>query len=90
MLVAHRGASAYAPENTIAAFDLALRHRADAIECDTRLTADGVPVLCHDATLERIAGRPDRVADLSLADLKSIDAGAWKGPEWAGMQVFVH
>jgi glycerophosphoryl diester phosphodiesterase len=52
-IIAHRGASGSAPENTIAAFERAVRQGADAIELDVRLTADGVPVVLHDATLDR-------------------------------------
>ena len=74
---AHRGASGNAPENTLAAFRTAVALRADGIECDVRAGRDGVPVIFHDPTLKRIAGRPDRISDLSLAQIKAIDAGRW-------------
>jgi len=74
---AHRGASGNAPENTLAAFRTAVALRADGIECDVRAGRDGVPVIFHDPTLKRIAGRPDRISDLSLAQIKAIDVGRW-------------
>lgn len=77
--IAHRGASGVAPENTLPAFDLALDCGADGLELDVHMTRDGVLVVVHDATLERIAGRPDFVADMSLRELQQIDAGAWFG-----------
>jgi glycerophosphoryl diester phosphodiesterase len=75
-VIAHRGASAEAPENTLAAFELAVRQGADAIELDVRLTADGVPVVIHDATLDRTTDRRGPVAALPLAELRRTDAGA--------------
>jgi len=74
---AHRGASGGAPENTLAAFRAAVALGADGIECDVRAGCDGVPVIFHDSTLKRIAGRSDRIADLSLAQIKAVDAGGW-------------
>jgi glycerophosphoryl diester phosphodiesterase len=75
-VIAHRGASGAAPENTLAAFELAVRQGADAFELDVRLTADGVPVVLHDPTLERTTDRGGPLAALRVADLKNIDAGA--------------
>src|SRR5829696_4681674 len=72
-VVAHRGASAYAPENTFAAFDLALAQGADVLELDVRPAANGHLVLVHDPTLERIAGDPRAVASLSRAALATLD-----------------
>lgn len=69
-VIAHRGASGYAPENTMPAFDLAVRQGADAIELDVRLTGDGVPVVLHDATLDRTTDRRGALGALSLADLR--------------------
>ena len=77
LILAHRGASAEAPENTLAAFDLALRHGADGIEMDVRLSADGVPVVIHDARLERTTGGKGRVDALSSRELRRLDAGSW-------------
>ncbi|MDQ3222373.1 MAG: glycerophosphodiester phosphodiesterase [Gemmatimonadota bacterium] len=75
-IIAHRGASGGAPENTRPAFDLAVRQGADAIELDVRLTADGVAVVLHDATLDRTTGGHGPVRALSLAELREVDAGA--------------
>lgn len=75
-IIAHRGASGSAPENTLAAFDLAVRQGADAIELDVRLTADGVPVVLHDATLDRTTNGCGPLRSLTLAQLEELDAGA--------------
>ena len=75
-VIAHRGASGAAPENTLAAFELAVRQSADAFELDVRLSADGVPVVLHDPTLDRTTDRAGPLAALRVADLKDIDAGA--------------
>src|SRR5438093_7783079 len=75
-IIAHRGASGWAPENTMAAFDLAVRQGADAFELDVRLTGDGVPVVLHDPTLDRTTDRAGPLAGLSLDDLRRADAGA--------------
>jgi glycerophosphoryl diester phosphodiesterase len=75
-IIAHRGASGAAPENTLAAFELAVRQGADAFELDVRLSADGVPVVLHDPTLDRTTNRGGPLAALRVADLKHIDAGA--------------
>ncbi len=70
LLIAHRGASAYEPENTIKAFKRAIELGADAIEFDIRLTRDGVPVVFHDEDLKRLVGIDVKVRDLSLTELK--------------------
>lgn len=75
-VIAHRGASGSAPENTIEAFELAVRQGADALELDVRLTGDGVPVILHDATLDRTTDRAGPVRARSLAELREVDAGA--------------
>lgn len=77
MNIGHRGAAADAPENTLTAFELALRQGADGIEFDVRLSADGVPVVIHDARLERTTSGSGRVADHSLRALRRLDAGSW-------------
>ena len=86
-VIAHRGASRDCPENTIAAFDEALRRRCDAIELDLQLTRDGIPVVYHDRTLHKISNRRHRVATRTLAQLRELDAGAWFGPRFAGQRV---
>jgi glycerophosphoryl diester phosphodiesterase len=73
-VVAHRGASAYAPEHTFAAYDLALAQEADVLEFDVRRTADGELVLVHDPTLLRIAGDPRGVEGLTRAAIEELDA----------------
>jgi glycerophosphoryl diester phosphodiesterase len=80
-VIAHRGASGSAPENTLAAFELALRHGADAFELDVRLTGDGVPVLLHDPTLDRTTHHSGPLSATSLAQLSEIDAGARFSPD---------
>ena len=75
-IIGHRGASGLAPENTIASFDLALAQGADAFEFDIRLTADAIPVVFHDATLDRTTDATGPISSRSLADLQPIDAGA--------------
>ncbi len=77
LLVAHRGGSGLAPENTLEAFqDAVTRWRADMLELDVRLTADGEVVVIHDATVDRTTDGSGRVADLPLAALRELDAGA--------------
>jgi glycerophosphoryl diester phosphodiesterase len=73
LIIAHRGASAVAPENTIAAFEAAIAAGADGIEFDVRLSRDGVPVVIHDETLRRTHGMSRRVRDTTLKELNKID-----------------
>jgi glycerophosphoryl diester phosphodiesterase len=84
LVVAHRGASALAPENTLAAFRLALENGAPAVECDVHLCADGVPVVIHDDTVDRTTDGTGKVAALPLERLRRLDAGSWHGPAFAG------
>ncbi|MGI8812734.1 MAG: glycerophosphodiester phosphodiesterase [Pyrinomonadaceae bacterium] len=77
LIIAHRGASAHAPENTFAAFQMAIDMGADGLEFDVRLSRDGVPVVIHDIDLLRIAGRPEKISDLSADDLAEVDVGLW-------------
>lgn len=72
-VIAHRGASAEAPENTLEALRLAATQGCDAFEVDVRLTRDGVPVLLHDPSLERTSGRPGMVRALTLGELQAAD-----------------
>lgn len=85
--IAHRGASAYAPENTVAAFDEAIRLGAAAIEFDVRVTADGVPVVLHDETVDRTTNGRGRVNELTRLELLRLDAGSWKHPRFAGTRI---
>jgi glycerophosphoryl diester phosphodiesterase len=106
MNVAHRGASAYAPEHTLAAYRLALEQGADFVEQDLAVTSDGVLICLHDASLERTTDvetrYPDRARqivfagksrtvwlanDFTLAEIKTLDAGSWFSPAFAGERV---
>jgi glycerophosphoryl diester phosphodiesterase len=80
-IIAHRGASGWAPENTLPAFELAVRQGADAFELDVRLTGDGVPVVLHDPTLDRTTDRTGPLAGLSLDEVRRVDAGARFSPD---------
>lgn len=75
--IAHRGASGYAPEHTVAAYDLALQMGTDYIEQDLQMTADGVLVVMHDETLDRTTDCGGLVSDRTLEQLKGCDAGSW-------------
>ncbi len=75
IIFAHRGASAYAPENTLAAFELAIRQNADAIELDATICADGHVVVFHDETVDRTTDGSGQLKDMALAELKELDAG---------------
>ncbi len=72
LIIGHRGASADAPENTLAAFALALEQNADGIEFDVQLCADGAPVIMHDDTVDRTCDGVGRVADMTLAELQML------------------
>jgi glycerophosphoryl diester phosphodiesterase len=80
-IIAHRGASGSAPENTLPAFELAVEQGAHALELDVRLTADGIPVVFHDASLDRTTDRRGPLGRLSLAELREVDAGARFTPD---------
>lgn len=84
MITAHRGASHDAPENTLAAFELAWKQGADAIEADFYLTSDRQMICIHDADTLRTTGVKRVVAETPLAELRTLDAGSWKGPQFAG------
>lgn len=75
LVIAHRGDSAHAPENTLAAFQAAIDAGADRLEMDVQLSADGHPVVIHDTTVDRTTNGSGRVADLTLAQLQALDAG---------------
>ncbi|HXY32876.1 MAG TPA: glycerophosphodiester phosphodiesterase [Planctomycetaceae bacterium] len=86
-IIGHRGASHDAPENTLASIRLAWKQNADASETDVHLTKDGQIVVFHDFNTRRVAGRNRKVADQTLAELKQLDVGSWKGKAWAGEQI---
>lgn len=80
---AHRGASGYCPENTMAAFKKGLELGASGIETDVHITKDGRLVLIHDESLKRTAGTDIMVKDIEYAELLELDAGGWFGPQFA-------
>ena len=83
-IIAHRGASHDAPENTLAAFRLGWQQHADACELDTWLTADGHAIVTHDADTKRVTGIAKKIATSTLAELRALDAGTWRDPRWSG------
>ena len=87
LVFAHRGASAHAPENTLAAFELALAQGAHGIELDVKLSADGEVVVFHDATLERTTNGQGKAALLNLAALRELDAGSFFSDEFRGEKI---
>jgi glycerophosphoryl diester phosphodiesterase len=85
--VAHRGYATVAPENTLPAFAAAVRAGATHVEFDVRTTADGVPVVIHDRTVDRTTDGTGHVWDLSFAAVAGLDAGSWFSPAFAGCRV---
>lgn len=86
-VLAHRGASAYAPEHTFFAYDLAVAQDTDFLECDLQLTADGYLVCVHDTTVDRTSDGEGAVADKTLAELRQLDWGSWFDPAFAGAAI---
>ncbi|MFT3664439.1 glycerophosphodiester phosphodiesterase [Piscinibacter sp.] len=82
--IAHRGAGKLAPENTLAAFRVGASHGYRAFECDVKLSADGIPFLLHDATLQRTTPEQGTAGDRLWSELSRIDAGGWHGRAFAG------
>ena len=87
LVIAHRGASGIAPENTVEAFQLALQCGADGIELDVRLTSDGVPVAMHDRKVDRTTSGVGAIGTLPLSEVRQLDAGTWFAPEFRGAKV---
>jgi len=87
LVIGHRGASAEAPENTLASFNLAWQRGADGVEGDFYLSADGHIVCIHDADTERVAGVKHLVAETTLVELQKLDVGAWKDEKWRGEKI---
>lgn len=86
-VVAHRGFSAEAPENTLAAFQRAWQAGVECVELDVHLTRDGIPVVIHDDDTKRTTGHPGKVKDQTLAELALLDAGSWMAPSFAGERI---
>src|SRR5580765_204108 len=87
LAIAHRGASGYAPENTFAAFRKAVAMGAGFIETDLQLSRDARFVAIHDATVNRTTNGQGAVHDMTLAELRKLDAGSWFGSEYAGERI---
>jgi glycerophosphoryl diester phosphodiesterase len=87
LVIAHRGASGYAPENTLAAFRRAVALGAAFIETDLQLSRDARFVAIHDDSVDRTTNGKGRVHDLSLSELRRLDAGSWFGSEFAAEQI---
>lgn len=87
IVIAHRGASAYYPENTMAAFEGAVQMEAEMIELDVMLTKDGVPVAFHDATLKDHTNGKGNLKDYTLEELQRLDAGSWFDPKFSDQKI---
>jgi len=87
LIVAHRGYSKIAPENTLAAYEAAIKAGAPAAECDVCVTSDGHVVLSHDATIDRCTDGTGSISQMTLAQVQSVDAGAWKDDAYAGQTI---
>ena len=86
-IIAHRGYSARAPENTLAALDAAISAGADAVEFDIQTGGDGIPVLLHDAMLGRTTNGVGPARRRTLSQMQALDAGKWFGPDFAGERI---
>ncbi|MGD8189279.1 glycerophosphodiester phosphodiesterase [Brevibacillus ginsengisoli] len=88
LCIAHRGWSGKAPENTLAAFELALRQPGvDGIELDVHLSKDGVPVVIHDFHLSRTTNGAGKIADSTFSQLQQLDAGSWFAPSFSSQRI---
>jgi glycerophosphoryl diester phosphodiesterase len=87
MIIAHRGASAYAPENTMVSFKRALEMGAEGIELDVHLTADGYMAVIHDGKVDRTSSGKGWVKDMTLSQLRELDFGSWFSPEFKGERI---
>ncbi len=86
-IIAHRGSSKRAPENTLSAFRQAVKDGADAVELDVRLSADDVVMVYHDSSLARLTGDPRHVGDLTREELANFDIGSWFGHDFRGERI---
>lgn len=87
VIYSHRGASGYAPENTMAAFKKGIEMGAKGIENDVHLTKDGHVVVCHDANIKRTSNGEGLIKDYTLEELKKFDFGSWFSPEFEGERI---
>ena len=87
-IICHRGASGYAPENTLESIRTAADLGAKWVELDVKLTRDGVPIIFHDDTLERTTNGGDRpVAECTYDEIRALEAGSWFGESFAGIKI---
>ena len=82
--VAHRGYSSTAPENTLPAYKLAKQNGFNYVECDVSMTSDGVPMLLHDATINRTSNGSGTLSQMTYAEVREYDFGSWKSSAYAG------
>lgn len=87
LILGHRGAKNYAPENTLAAFALALEQGAHGVELDTKLSADSVVVVHHDSTVDRTTNGKGKISQLSFAELRELDAGSFFSEKYKGEKI---
>ena len=87
MITGHRGAASLAPENTLVSIEQAAKAGASWVEIDTQLSADGIPMVFHDRTVNRCTNGTGNIADLDLTALKALDAGSWFGSEFVGTSI---
>ncbi len=86
-IIGHRGAAAYAPENTLEGIATAAEMQAPWVELDVKLTKDNIPILFHDETLERTTNGSGAVAETDYADIQNLEAGSWFGESFAGIKI---
>ena len=87
LVLGHRGASGYAPENTIAAFELGMRQGCHGFEFDVQLSRDGEPVVHHDWSVARTTGGSGEIRDMTFRKIRTLDAGKWFSPEFRGQKI---
>ncbi len=86
-IIAHRGASHEAPENTLAAFKLGWEQKANSVELDIHQSKDGKIIVIHDDNTKRTAGLDKKIVDQTLDELRTLDAGSWKGVQWKNEKI---
>ncbi len=86
-IIAHRGAKACAPQNTLPSFERAVRDAADGFETDVHLTKDGVLVICHNYDIDETSNGKGNIADLTFEELRAFDFGSWYGEDFAGTRI---
>ena len=86
-IIAHRGASHEAPENTLSSFKLGWQQGADAVELDIYQSKDGKTIVMHDDNTKRTAGLDKKISEQTLEELRALDAGSWKGAQWKGEKI---